>query len=132
MLAYVTNQRVPEIGVRMALGAGARDVMRLVFGQSLRMIFAGAALGVVAAYVAARILERLVEGVRGADPQTFVAMIAVLIVAALCASWIRPAARAASIRSARCASSNAQTTNWMPCASGSCVDQLIVFVCRRM
>ena len=45
VLAYVTNQRVPEIGVRMALGAGARDVMRLVFGQSLRMIFAGAAFG---------------------------------------------------------------------------------------
>jgi predicted permease len=96
VLAYVTNQRVPEIGVRMALGAGARDVMRLVFGQSLRMIFAGAALGVVAAYVAARILERLVEGVRGADPQTFVAMIAVLIVAALCASWI-PARRASRV-----------------------------------
>jgi putative ABC transport system permease protein len=58
VLAYLTGQRVPEIGVRMTLGATARDVMRLILGQSLVMIFVGVAVGIVAALAAGRILNR--------------------------------------------------------------------------
>ncbi len=96
VLAYVTSQRVPEIGVRMALGATARDVVRLVLGQSLGMIFLGVAAGTAAALAAARVLERLVAGVQTAEPSTFVLMILVLVVAALFASFI-PARRASRV-----------------------------------
>ena len=96
VLAYVTSQRVPEIGVRMALGATAGDCMRLVLRQSLGMIFAGAAVGIAAAFAAVRVLERLVDGVRSTDPLTFALMLSVLFVAALFASYL-PARRASRI-----------------------------------
>lgn len=96
VLAYVTSQRVPEIGVRMALGASARDVRRLVLRQSLSMILGGVGAGVAAALVAARLLERLVAGVRSTEPLTFAIMISVLVVAALCASFV-PARRASRV-----------------------------------
>jgi putative ABC transport system permease protein len=96
VLAYVTSQRVPEIGIRMALGATTGDCMRLVLRQSLGMIFAGAAIGVAAAFAAARVLERFVDGVRSTDPLTFALMLAVLFVAALFASYL-PARRASRI-----------------------------------
>jgi predicted permease len=96
VLAYVTSQRVPEIGLRMALGASARDVMRLVLGQSLRMIFVGVGVGLAAAFAAARILEKLVAGVRSTDPSAFAIMISVLVVAALFASFL-PARRASRV-----------------------------------
>jgi predicted permease len=96
VLAYVTSQRVPEIGIRMALGATAGDCMRLVLRQSLGMIFAGAAIGVAAAFAAARVLERLVDGVRSTDPLAFALMLSVLFVAALIASYL-PARRASRI-----------------------------------
>src|SRR5258708_39642743 len=54
VLAYLTTQRVPEIGVRMALGASALDVMRLVFRQSLGMILAGVGVGIAGALAAGR------------------------------------------------------------------------------
>jgi predicted permease len=96
VLAYVTSRRVPEIGIRMALGATGRDCMRMVLRQSLGMIFSGVAVGLAAALVAARLLERLVEGVRSTDPLTFAAMISVLVVAALFASFL-PARRASRV-----------------------------------
>lgn len=96
VLAYLTSQRVPEIGVRMALGASARDVMRLVFRQSLGMILVGAGVGTVAALAEARLLQRLVAGVRPTGPLTFTIMISVLVVAALFASFV-PARRASRV-----------------------------------
>jgi putative ABC transport system permease protein len=96
VLAYLTNQRVPEIGVRVALGASAASVMRLVLGQSLGMIVGGVAVGTLAALAAGRLLERVVDGVRGFDPSTFVFMIAVLVSAALFATYI-PARRASRV-----------------------------------
>jgi predicted permease len=96
VLAYVTRQRVPEIGLRMALGATARDVMRLVFRQSLRMIFVGVSVGLATALAAARLLERLVAGVRSTEPLTFAIMISVLVAAALFASFV-PALRASRV-----------------------------------
>jgi ABC-type antimicrobial peptide transport system permease subunit len=96
VLAYVTSQRVPEIGLRMALGASARDVMRMVLGQSLRMIFIGVGVGLATALVAARILEKLVTGVRATEPLTFAIMVSVLMAAALLASFL-PARRASRV-----------------------------------
>lgn len=96
VLAYLTGQRVPEIGVRMALGATARDVIRLVLRQSLGMIFGGVAVGVLAALAAGRLLMHTVDGMRSADPCTFIITIPVLIFAALLASF-GPARRASRI-----------------------------------
>ena len=96
VLAYVTSRRVPEFGVRMALGAGAADVMGLVFRQSLGMIAVGAALGLAGALAAARVLARLVAGIRPADPFTVAGMLLVLASAALFASFL-PARRAARV-----------------------------------
>jgi putative ABC transport system permease protein len=96
VLAYLMSQRVPEIGVRMALGASARDVMQLVLGQSLRMIFVGVGLGIAASVAAGRLLERLVSGVRPTEPMTFATMISVLVAAALAASFL-PARRASRV-----------------------------------
>lgn len=96
VLAYLTSQRVPEIGVRMALGATARNVLWLVLRQSLGMIVTGIALGIVAAVAAGRVLERLVPGVRNMELSTFALMVAVLASAALAASFI-PARRASLV-----------------------------------
>jgi predicted permease len=96
VLSYLTSQRIPEIGVRMALGATARDVIQLVLRQSIWMVFIGAGLGIAAALVAGRLLERFVAGVKSVEPFTFAAMVAVLMLAALFASFV-PARRASKV-----------------------------------
>src|SRR5256885_4819861 len=62
VLAYLTGQRVPEIGVRMALGANAADVVWLVLRQSLGMIVAGLVVGMSIAFIAGRVVDRFVAG----------------------------------------------------------------------
>jgi predicted permease len=96
VLAYLTSRRVPEIGVRIALGATVGDVMRLVLRQSLGMILVGAGIGSVAALAAGKLLERLIAGVKPAEPLTFTVTISVLLVAALFASFV-PARRASRL-----------------------------------
>ncbi|MFZ0589829.1 MAG: ABC transporter permease [Bryobacteraceae bacterium] len=96
VLAYLTNQRVPEIGVRMALGANPGDVMRMVFRQSLGMILIGAAVGIAVSLAAGRLLERSVAGALPAGALTYATMISVLAAAALAASFL-PARRASRI-----------------------------------
>jgi predicted permease len=96
VLAYLTSRRVPEIGVRMALGATAGNVMWLVLRQSLAMIFLGAGLGALAAVAAGRVLQRLVEGIQPAGPSTFALTIPVLVAAAVFASLL-PARRASQV-----------------------------------
>jgi predicted permease len=96
VLAYLTSQRVPEIGVRMALGARVWDVMWLVLRGSLGMIFVGVAVGTVAALGAGRVLYRLVEGMQPGGVGTFVVMIPVLVTAAMIASFV-PARRASRV-----------------------------------
>jgi len=96
VLTYVTSQRVPEIGVRMALGATALDVMRMVLGQSIVTIGIGIGLGIGGAIAAGRLLQHLVPGVRSTEPLTLVSMIALLFAAALLASFL-PARRASRI-----------------------------------
>jgi predicted permease len=96
VLAYLTNRRVPEIGLRVALGASGANVTRLVVRQSLGMTLAGVGAGTVGALAAARILERLVDGVRAVQPATFGIMVALLVAAALVAAFI-PARRASRV-----------------------------------
>lgn len=96
VLAWLTAQRVPEIGVRMALGATSAQVVRLVFRESLGMILAGIVMGTLASLGAARVLESLKAGVQGGDPLSFTVMILVLVFAAVLAIWI-PARRAVRI-----------------------------------
>jgi predicted permease len=96
VLAYLTGQRVPEIGVRMALGASAGNVMWLVLRQSLGMVLLGVAIGAAAALAAGRVLERLVEGMQPTGPSIFAIMIPILVIAALFASFL-PARRASRV-----------------------------------
>lgn len=96
LLAYLTSQRVPEIGLRMALGASASNVVAMILRQSARMIFAGVVVGAIGAVIAVRILESSVAGVHSIEPLTFAAMVALLIAAAFVASFI-PARRASHV-----------------------------------
>jgi predicted permease len=96
VLAYLTGRRVPEIGLRMAIGASPSDVARLVLQQSLGMTFLGIAIGTVGAVAAARILERLVEGMQPTVLSTFMMVIPFLVLAAMLASLL-PAHRASRV-----------------------------------
>jgi predicted permease len=96
VLAYLTGQRIPEIGVRIALGATPRDVIWLVLRQSLGMIGVGVALGLIAALAAGRVLVHLVDGVRPTELSTFAITVLLLAAAALLASLL-PALRASRV-----------------------------------
>jgi predicted permease len=96
VLAYLTGQRVPEIGIRVALGASPNGVMWMVLRQSLGMIFIGVVLGAVGALVAGRVMQRLVEGMQPTELSTFGLTIPVLVMAALLASYL-PARRASRV-----------------------------------
>jgi predicted permease len=96
LLAYVTGQRIPEIGVRMAVGASVRDIITLVLAQSLRMVVLGTALGMVGAIAAMRVLQRVVEGMQPVDGGTVGMMLFLLAFAALLASFV-PARRASRV-----------------------------------
>jgi predicted permease len=96
VLAYLTGQRVPEIGIRMALGARPGSVIWLVLRQSLGMIVIGTALGAAAALAGGRVLQRLVAGMQPIEVSTFGVMIPVMVVAALFASYL-PARRASRV-----------------------------------
>ena len=96
VLAYLTSQRIPEIGVRMALGATAPGVMWMVLRQSLTMVVGGVVLGAAGSWFATRSLVQLLDGVRPVELSTFAAMIAILVFAATVASLL-PARRASRI-----------------------------------
>ena len=95
VLAYLTNQRTSEIGLRMALGASAPAVLWMILRQTLSMILAGIAVGSFAAFAASRALAHLVDGVR-TEPLTFAMMVVTLTLAALLASFL-PARHASRI-----------------------------------
>jgi len=96
VLAYLTGQRVPEIGIRIALGARPNSVMWLVLRQSLGMIVVGVAIGTAAALAAGRVLQQLVQGMQPIEISTFAITIPVLVFAALFASFV-PARRASRV-----------------------------------
>ncbi|MGH9793150.1 MAG: ABC transporter permease [Candidatus Acidiferrales bacterium] len=94
VMAYTVSQRTAEMGIRMALGARPRDVLRLVLSQGARLTLAGVAIGVAGALVVTRLMKSLLFGITPADPATFASAAAGLTVVALLACWI-PARRAA-------------------------------------
>jgi putative ABC transport system permease protein len=96
VMAYSVTQRSREIGIRMALGADATLVRRMVVGGGLRLALAGVALGVLGALLATRVLASFVYQVSPTDPLTLVATAAVLVGSAVLASWL-PARRATRV-----------------------------------
>ena len=97
VIAYMAAQRTQEIGVRMALGADRGDVLRLILGEGMRLIAAGAVLGLVVALALSRVLKSLLFGVGPRDPVSFVG-VALLLVAVAVLATLLPAQRAASIQ----------------------------------
>jgi predicted permease len=96
VIAYFVTQRTPEIGVRMALGATPRHVVRLVLRQAAIPVTAGLLLGLAASLAATRVLTAYLVGVHPTDPLTLATVVAVLAAAALLASFL-PARRAAGV-----------------------------------
>jgi len=96
VLAYSVTQRTHEIGIRMALGARRADVLVMVLRQGLRLVLAGAALGVAAAFGLTRLMSSLLFGVSPTDPATLGAVCLVLVGVALLACLV-PARRASGV-----------------------------------
>jgi putative ABC transport system permease protein len=96
MVSYSVSLRTREIGIRMALGARPGDVLRLFMGQGARVTAAGAAIGVLAAVIVARLISGLLFGVAPGDPQTFLSSAALLACLALVATAV-PAYRASRV-----------------------------------
>jgi predicted permease len=96
ILSYGVTQRAREIGLRMALGATAGAVTRLIIGRGLALTATGLLIGMVAAWVVTRMLNALLVGVEAADPATFVAVVSLLGSVALAACGL-PALRAARL-----------------------------------
>jgi predicted permease len=96
VLSYTVARRTQEIGVRMALGARPADLIRLVVGDGSRVVFAGLALGIVAAMVVGRLVTTLLAGVSASDPITFAAVGVSLVTVTLAAAYV-PARRAARL-----------------------------------
>jgi ABC-type antimicrobial peptide transport system permease subunit len=93
VVSYLVGQRTNEIGIRMALGAQQRDILRMVLGQGGKMAAVGVAIGLVASFGLTRLMATMLFGVTATDPFTFGGVAVILLVVVLLACWI-PARRA--------------------------------------
>lgn len=96
VMSYSVSQRTREIGIRMAIGAAARDVIRLLMRQGLTLVVIGVALGLVCAVVASRLLRAVLYGDGGLDLMTFTLVPLVLVAVSALATWA-PARRATTV-----------------------------------
>jgi predicted permease len=96
VIAYVVNRRSREIGIRIALGAERRNILRLVLGQGLTLAAIGTGIGLIASLMVVRLMSSMLYGVTPTDPMAFAGSASLVILVALAACWI-PARRAASI-----------------------------------
>jgi putative ABC transport system permease protein len=96
VMSYLVGQRTREMGLRMALGAQASDVLRLVLGHGLKLVFAGIVLGLAAALASARVIASLLFGVSATDPTTLAVVATTLTLVAMLACYL-PARRASKI-----------------------------------
>ncbi len=96
VVAFSVSQRTSEFGIRLALGARPSDVLRLVLGQTLTLVAAGATIGITGGLIVTRMVTNLLYGVSAVDPVTFVGMPLVLLLVALMASYL-PARRVTKI-----------------------------------
>ncbi len=96
IMAFIVGGRTKEIGIRMALGASPREVMRLILVHSVRLTFLGIFLGLASAFALAQMLSGLLFGVSATDPRIYLGAAAVLCTAILVASYL-PARRAARV-----------------------------------
>jgi putative ABC transport system permease protein len=96
VLSYSVSQRRQEIGVRVALGAGRRDVLRMIVGQGLRLAAVGIGVGVVGAFGATQLIKSLLYNVTSSDPVSFTGVAVFLTMVAAIASYV-PARRAMAV-----------------------------------
>jgi putative ABC transport system permease protein len=96
LLAYTTLKRVPEIGVRMALGARPAQIRALVLSHGMRLLLIGSGIGLLAAFALSHALQSVLFGVNGADPGIYLGVGLILFAATLLASWV-PARRASRV-----------------------------------
>jgi len=107
LMAYSVEQRTPEIGIRMALGADSETVRNMIVRQGMRIALAGVAIGLASAFGLTRIIASFLFGVTALDPAVFVAAPLILSAVALIGIWV-PARRAAQIDPLRALRSEAQ------------------------
>jgi ABC-type antimicrobial peptide transport system permease subunit len=100
VISYVASQKTHEIGVRMALGAGRADILKMVLRQGFILVGAGLIAGLIMTFLAARGIGSLLVGVSPSDPITFISVAMLLAVVGLVASYI-PARRAMNIEPLR-------------------------------
>jgi putative ABC transport system permease protein len=94
--SYAAVQRTHEIGIRMAIGATPRDILKMVLRQGFGIVSLGVVVGLAAAFAGTRLLSDLFYGVTPSDPVTYAAVATLLLVVALLACWI-PARRATRV-----------------------------------
>jgi putative ABC transport system permease protein len=96
VLSYSVAQRAPEVGLRMALGAQGRDVLRMILGEGLSLVIAGIGLGLLASVAVTRLIQALLFDVNATDPATFVSVSGLLLSVSALAAW-GPARRATRV-----------------------------------
>jgi len=92
-ISYIVSGRTRDIGIRIALGAQRKTILRMVLGQGLALALAGAAVGLVGASIVSHLMAGLLYGVSPSDPLTFMSLTVALVLVALAACYI-PARRA--------------------------------------